>query len=214
MPTGSPPIKKTVVPAAPDIPSQVKGSGLIVAIRWLDRSHGRAALARLREKMPVPWRDTINLERKDYGLLAGTWYPAGFINAFYDALTDHLAPGARSTLAHRLGRGIADGLVSGVYRYILSLFVSPEMYVANLARIWRQNWTDGEVAARMVSKKQVEIRLSAWKGHHIFNCEVNNYIAVAIFEKMGIRDVTCTWTCKSVQGGAECVCNFAFPPGV
>jgi len=202
------------VPASPpDVPSQVKGSGLILALHWLDRAHGRAELSRLRERMGTPWRDIVDFDRKDYGLLAGTWYPAELVNSIYDALTAGFTAANSTSLARRLGTGIADGLVTGVNRYLFSLFVSPERYVANIGRMWRQNWTDGEVAARMVSKNAIELRLSAWRGHHVFNCEVNNYIAVAVFEKMGIRNVTCTWKCKTSHGGAVCICDFVFPLG-
>jgi hypothetical protein len=132
------------------------------------------------------------------------------INAFYDSLTLGFTPGQRSALARRLGAGIAEGLVSGVYQFLFSLFVNPERYVANIPRLWRQNWTDGQVDARMLGKNEVEIRLSAWHGHHVFNCEVNHYIAVAMFEKMGIANVASTWTCKSAIGGTDCICNFVF----
>src|SRR5262249_1889237 len=180
--------------------SQLKGSGFLEALRWIDRTRGRADLVAVHARMAAQHRHALDFRRDSYGLLASSWYPVGVLNAFFDALTEDLSLGQRSALARRLGTGIADGLASGVYQFLFSLFVSPERYCVNLGRMWRQSWTDGEVNARMASKSEVEVKLSAWKGHHVFNCEVNHYIAVALFEKMGIRNVTSTWTCKSVAG--------------
>src|SRR5262249_44929912 len=202
------------VPAPrPDSESLVKGSGLIIALHWLDRAHGRPELMRLRERMGTPWRDVVDFERTDFGLLAGTWYPASLVNAIYDALIEGMPAAYTSSLARRLGTAIAEGLITGVNKYLFSLFVNPERYVSNLWRMWRQNWTDGHVDARMLGRNQVEIRLSAWKGHHVFNCQINNYIAVAIFEKMGIRKVNNTWRCRTTYGGPDCICDFVFPLG-
>ena len=80
----------------------------------------------------------------------------------------------------------------------------PKDYVANLPRMWQQNWTDGEVVASMPAKNQVKLMLQNWKGHHPFGCELVYHGAIVIFEKMGYS-ARGEYLCKDATGDSVCI---------
>jgi hypothetical protein len=180
-------------PAATEV-AKIKGLAFIEILRWYARTHGMRRLHEAVASLPPHLRAlVIDPERETLGLLSGSWYPTPLITCVFRHMTKDLSPAAVQRLAADAVEHSVGTTLTGVYRAIIRVLVSPKMVADHYQKLWRLYHTTGECKVIVHSPTHQEMRLSHWPAHDSFICLMNLYATKLILETVGCRGVSVTW---------------------
>lgn len=157
---------------------------------WYERTHGRAAIQRAMARLPLEVQADVEIRDGVPVILTNTWYDARIVHAILDETVRDLAPEERARVAREAAHAGIRESARGVYRFVLEQVVSPELYARHIQGLWRLLHDGGTREIQMVSRGVAISEIRDWPGHHPMLCMVTNETMAALFEAMGMRDVT------------------------
>jgi hypothetical protein len=182
----------------------IKGGMLREFVQWYEHHHGNAQIREVARRVPEDLRTLIDPDEPFVNILAASWYPARLTHTILDVITEGLDARAVERLAHDANRWIVQRGMGSVYRFALRRLVTPEMYAASVARLWRQIHSTGDREFKVTSRTSADSFVRNWGGHHPVLCTVTIETMCALFESMGKQDVRWTRTSCMARGAREC----------
>ena len=171
-------------------PARVKGAALRPVLAWYERSFGRAAIQRGVARVPAAVRADVELRDGVPVLLSNTWYDMQLVHAILEETLGTLPPDECRRVARDAAHAGIKETGRGVYKFVLEQVVSPELYARHIQGLWRLLHDGGTREIRMVSPGVAVSEIRDWPGHHPILCVVTTETMAAIFEALGMRDVT------------------------
>jgi hypothetical protein len=189
----------------PGTRGRVKGVALRHAVEWYLTRFDRERLEAMVTGIDERFRGALNLSHETLGILQASWYPAELLHALLDQTSAGLSPAQCSTLIRSAARTTAGDSMSGVYKTMLRIFASPELYAKHAQRLWNAYYDNGLYEVRVVSATEHEIRVSARASHHPLLCDSMLGSGPAIYEAFGCRSPMSERLICVSQGEPACV---------
>jgi hypothetical protein len=183
----------------------IKGGMLREFVQWYEHAHGAERIREVARRVPDDLRTLIDPDEPLVNILAASWYPARLTHTILDAVTEGLDARGVERIAHDANRWIVQRGMGSVYRFALQRIVTPEMYAASVARLWRQIHSTGDRSLELTSRTTAVSTVRDWGGHHPVLCTVTIETMCALFESMGKKNVRWTRTACVSRGAQECV---------
>lgn len=183
----------------------IKGGAILELLAWYEDTRGASEMRALSRRLPPELGALVDPDRPVSGLLGSSWYPSRLVWALLDDLAANRSEAEVRRLVKEATRWAVRRGTKGLYGFILEKLATPEMYSLAVPRLWKQLHTTGERRMRVVGPGEAESAVSRWPGHHRHLCTLTIELMCAVFERMGLRDVTWERASCVAEGGAECV---------
>lgn len=171
-------------------PAQVKGAALRPVLGWYERSFGGGPIRRAVERLPPGIRADVEIRDGMPIVLSNTWYDIRIVHALLDETVGALPVNQRARVAREASRAAIEETARGVYKFVLEQVVSPELYARHIQGLWRLLHDGGLREIRIVTPGVAVSEIRDWPGHHPVLCMLTNETMAALFEVMGMQDVT------------------------
>jgi hypothetical protein len=193
----------TPLEALPD-PGKIKGAAFREFVAWVEQDCGAETLAGVVARLPPEVQRQFLVGRPALGLLAATWYPAGLVHGFLDALTQGLSEQELQRMALQGAEFTMERNLRGVYRSLFSLFVSPRIYVLGMQQLWNLHYDSGRVRNTEKTPNMHRAEVEDWRGHHPFICRLNTAAVFPIYGAMKCQDIEVHREACVSRGDAAC----------
>lgn len=187
----------------PDL-GKMKGAAFREFVAWVEQDRGAPALAAVVAKLPPEVQRHFLVGRPALGLLAATWYPAGLVHAFLDALTRGLSEPELNRMALQGAEFTMQRNLRGVYRSLFAMFVSPRIYVLGMQQLWNLHYDSGRVRNTEKTPNMHRAEVEDWRGHHPFACRLNTAAVFPIYGAMKCQDIEVNRESCVSRGDAAC----------
>ena len=187
----------------PDV-GKIKGAAFREFVAWVEQDRGAAALAGVVDALPPHVQRQFLVGRPALGLLAATWYPAGLVHAFLDALTEGLPEPELQRMALQGAEFTMQRNLRGVYRSLFAMFVSPRLYVLGMQQLWNLHYDSGRVRNTEKTPHTHRAEVEDWRGHHPFICRLNTAAVFPIYGAMKCQDIQVHREACVSRGDASC----------
>jgi hypothetical protein len=183
---------------------RIKGAVFREYIGWLGAALGPRALDEIVARMPVEHRRVFDASHPRLGILAATWYPAGVLHAFLDAIAVGRSDAEVARIATEGSRGALEATLTGVHRALLRVVASPGLHARFAQRLWDTYYEEGIVTSECVSPSEQVIRYRDWKSHHPMLCRITTASDLTVFSLMGLSNVSVEQLCCIREGAPDC----------
>jgi len=171
--------------------SRAKGVAFKELLIWLDQRLGRDKLLQALAHLPPEYKNIIRVEAANFGILSSSWYPFPFVHKLLDELTGSMSRQERFDLAQEASRAIMEATLQGMYKAIVRAFVSPNLYAKFATKLWQSYYDSGDFKVVITADgHSADSTVKNWSGHHSFVCDMNLMAATAIYEAMGLKEVS------------------------
>jgi hypothetical protein len=209
-------VSQSSVPSVPDDRAvsvgRIRGAAFREFLLWYEIRYRGPALARAIDAIPSRFRARLDLEAPAFGVRPVAWYPATLVHGLIDGLLVGLGPEERSVLARESGEFVTERTIRGTFRMLFELIATPERCARHAQRMWRAYYETGLSMVTRVSPTCYEQRVSGWREHHAFICEMHGAAAVVLYRAMGVsRPVVERIGCVS-DGRAMCASRVSWEP--
>jgi hypothetical protein len=196
----------TQVTRADTIPDlgKMKGAAFREFVAWVEQDRGADALAAVVATLPPDVQRHFQVGRPALGLLAATWYPAGLVHAFLDALTRGLPEPELQRMALEGAEFTMQRNLRGVYRSLFAMFVSPRIYALGMQQLWNLHYDSGRVRNIEKTPNMHRAEVEGWRGHHPFACRLNTAAVFPIYSAMKCQDIEVNRESCVARGDAAC----------
>lgn len=190
----------------------IKGGAILEVLAWWEDTRGLEELRSLAHRLPPDFGKLVDPDQPVRGLLSSSWYPSRFVWALLDDLAARRGEAEVRRLLKEATRWAVRRGTKGVYGFLLERLGTPDLYAMAVPRLWRQLHTTGERRMKVLAPGEAESAVARWPGHHPQLCTLTIELMCAVFERMGLRDVTWERTSCVAEGGAECVTRLRWRP--
>jgi hypothetical protein len=173
---------------APSGMGHIKGLGLRGFLAWYGANVDRE---RVLQALDLAQRDSseyFDVSQPAFGVLTSRWYPAEVVHAILDEILRHHSRTESARLAEDAAQAVMNDLLKGVYRSIISMFVTPERYARHGEKLWTLNYDNGRPVS-VTSPAEHRVTYIEWRSHHPFLCRINMATSLTLYTTMGCRDV-------------------------
>jgi hypothetical protein len=122
-------------------------------------------------------------------VLASRWYRAEVVHALLDILARGKTDLDLQKLATEASASIMQKTISGIYKSIFALVVTPDRYVKHIDKVWQLHYDNGLPVIEPIGPKSHRVTYHDWRSHHPLICRLNMAAGTPIYEAMGCKDV-------------------------
>jgi len=203
-----------VVATAPQTgPGAIKGALIRAFLVWYQGRHGRERMAELIQRVPMPHRAALSLERDGLGVLVNGWYPAPMVHAVLDTMEQLHGSAEMPALLREGCEHATAALLRGVYMLLFRMVGTPQMYSRNIQRAWLKLHSSGERELKLLGPDTAESFIRNWPDHHRWTCLVAHETLRFAFRTMGYKQAEVeVHECVS-RGHAHCRATLSFRKG-
>jgi hypothetical protein len=177
--------------ALPTGGTHTKGAAIRSFLSWYERRDKKRLLAAL-DVVPPEHRAMLDASRDALGVLPSVWYPSPLVHGLVDGVTGGMSEDELSRLAEDGAEVIVRESMTGIYKMVFSLLVTPERYAKNANRIWKMFHDSGTTEIAIVGPAEQRARISGWRGHHPFICRLNRASTAELYRAMKCKNVVLT----------------------
>ncbi|MBN8611585.1 MAG: hypothetical protein J0L92_13415 [Deltaproteobacteria bacterium] len=189
---------------------RIKGSAIRELVLWYEQHHDASLVRAVARAMPPELDAQLDPDAQGLGILANRWYDARVVHLLLDATVAKHPPSARDALIREGLRIAVKGAARGMYAFVITQLVSPELYARNIARLWSLLQDTGERRIELVGAHEAISITRDWRGHHPLACRVNQHMMATILELMGKTNVRFEKERCVSDGGADCRYRFSW----
>ncbi len=179
-------------------------------VLWYERRHDAGLLRAVAAAMPAELDAGLDPTAPGLGILASRWYDARVVHLLLDASVAKHPPSTRDALLREGAREAIAHTTRGIYAFIVTKVVSPEMYAQNISRLWGMIQDTGERTIDLVGPREAVSITRHWKAHHPLACRVNQHTMAAILELMSKKDVRFEREACVSEGASDCRYRFTW----
>jgi hypothetical protein len=182
----------------------LKGALFRSFLLWYEHKFGRRQIAELCRGLPDQVRAALDPDREGLGILANEWYPAALAHALLDAMERLHGREAMPGMLREGCEQMAADLFRGVYRFLLQLVGSPDLYAKHIQKAWRSLHSSGDREVILKDPGVAESTIRDWRGHHRWLCLLTHETTRRAFMAMGFQAVQIEQTQCVANGDPLC----------
>ncbi len=194
-------------------PGAIKGALIRAFLVWYQGRYGRERMAELIQRVPMPHRAALSLERDGFGVLANGWYPAPMVHAVLETMEQLHGRAEMPSLLREGCEHATAALLRGVYMLLFRMVASPPMYSRNIQRAWLKLHSSGERELTLRGPDEAESFIRNWPDHHPWTCLLAHETLRFAFRAMGYRQVEVERTRCVAEGHPHCQATLRFRKG-
>ena len=183
---------------------RIKGAVFREYVGWLARDLGQPELEKIVARVSGETRRAFVPGKPYLGILAASWYEAGAVHGFLDALAQGRSDTEMTRLVTEGARGALEVTLTGVHRAILRVVASPDLHARFAQHLWNTYYEDGEVVSVRSSPSSQRIGYRKWRSHHPLLCRITTASDLVVFPLMGLSDVRVSQLGCVASGDGEC----------
>ncbi len=184
---------------------KIKGAAIREIFAWYEERYGRDKAREMARRAPDEFRPLLDPDDPISTILASSWYPAPFVHAMLDIVTEGMSEPEIERLAREANRAVVANSMKSVYRFVIEKLATPEIYAASIPRLWRLLHDTGDRRIEIVAPGEAISTIARWSGHHHLLCLLVVETMCAVFETMGCRNVKNERISCVSNGARECV---------
>jgi len=184
-----------------------KAQALINSARWVEETHGKAALDDVVRRCSPPVRQRLAEN------MAIDWHPFDELMEFFDVCEQRLGTGD-GRVAEEMGAFGARANLRGVFLKIAQYLAKPEFLMRRVAGLWRQFNDEGELRVLHFEDRNVQLEMVGLPTPHRWLCASLNGWMVEVSRAVGLVSPTVRHSQCRAQGDARCIWEIrAVPSG-
>jgi len=169
--------------------SRIKGVAFKEFLSWFIRQNGPSQINQVIATMPADMAKFFNTDNESLGVLPSVWYPAPVVHRLLDGLTANTSRAQRESLARQGSREVMNVTLRGIYKRLMSMLLTPQLYARFAGKIWRSYYDTGVFEVVIENDNTANCTVADWAAHHEMMCNMNIEAASAIYEAMGKHNV-------------------------
>src|SRR5688500_8405497 len=150
---------------APPAKGRLKGVALRGFLSWYAQRYGRERVISALRSAERTFGETFDLMQPGFGVLPSRWYAGEVVHAILDDMTGHHRADEIPALAEDAAEVVMSGLLNGVYRSIIGMFVTPDRYSRHAEKLWTLNYDNGHPVFRSLSTTEHHVTYVDWRSH-------------------------------------------------
>jgi hypothetical protein len=171
--------------------SKIKGLAFIEVLKWYSKTYGQRQLMDAVNALPPGLASYATApDQPNLGLLAGSWYPAEFVDKIFAHLYRDMSAQEVDQLAADFSQASVGNTLSGFYASFMRKLLSPELIAAHYQKIWRLYLNTGQCEVIVHAPNKHEVRVFSWSGHTPFLCKMVQHATRNVLEVIGCKNVT------------------------
>lgn len=183
---------------------RIKGAAIQPFLAWYAREWGREPLREAVAGIPQPLRACFNLDDEQLGVLPSAWYPAASIHAFLDRLLARHDAAERRRITAEGARAVIESTLTGVYRWLFQVMMSPERYARNAHKLFSRYYEPGTMLKQPLGERGHLTIVRDWPGHHPLLCDFLVHTAEYVYSALGCRELEIRRVACISQGDGDC----------
>jgi hypothetical protein len=185
--------------------ARIKGANVRPYMAFYTQHYGQERLSQLVDRVPRAHQPLFDRSSPDLGVLDATWYPAEAVHALLDGIRDSVGTGPEAdTFAREAARFMMRTTITGVYRWLFHMMMTPERYAAK-AQLFFSRYHDTGVMTKTPDGPHTHVtEIREWHGHHPIICDIVLHSSTVTYEAMGCRNVRAQRLSCVSRGGTEC----------
>lgn len=176
----------------------IKAQGLLNAAKWIEETHGQAALRDVLRACSPELRDRYT------SAIAINWHPLTELVEFLSVADAQLGRGD-GKIAEEIGASAARSNMKGVFVRLLFYVAQPEFLMRRIAQIWRQFNDEGEMLLVAFDERAATIEVTGVPQPQRLFCATLTGWAREVARAMGASNPVVRHTECRARGGKRCV---------
>jgi hypothetical protein len=188
----------------PGVRGRLKGTAVRAGLLWYAQTYGQGALARVADAASPALLSILRREDAAFGVIASGWYDLPCMGELLEHMERVADPEDAEVYVDRLAGAIAKDNVSGIYKSLFRLIVTPTLLQANAQRVWQTYIDEGTLTAKSPTKGQLVFEIRGWDHHHAAVCRVVGFMMQNVLREVGYTAMIVERTHCVATGDGEC----------
>lgn len=137
-------------------------------------------------------------------MLASQWFPARAIHALLDRMMAEHTPDERQRFARDGAKAIIEHTLTGVYRWLFQLMMTPDRYGRSAQRLFSRYYEPGTMTKTALGEAGHLSIVRDWAGHHPLLCDFLIHTAQYVYTELGCKNVVVRRTACRATGEDHC----------